>query len=416
MIKIIIKHIGPLTSVELDLNKVNIIMGPQSSGKSTIAKIVSYCQWVEKRFVLDGSFNYSFIERFMEFHRISSSYFNENSLIEYKSNSVYIKYLGRNYKPTIKIINKSERFINSKNIYIPAERNFVSTIPNLGKYKETNDNIMNFLYDWYEAKREYPKSKKLPILNLDISYYYIKKTDTDQLILKNNKNKELALQNASSGLQSVIPMLLLVDYLSSKIYASKSFDEKKEFSNFISNYFSKKLENEQNENEFVDHDEDEENISLKFDISKNEINKIAELFINRSKYHYSQFIIEEPEQNLFPKAQRDLIYNLINRINSKQYDHKLLITTHSPFILYALNNCMTGYLVKEKMPNEEKNELASSKSWINPKLVSIWEIKNDGTIKSIKNKETNTVSKHYFNEIMNEIMDEYYDMLNYLEL
>ena len=71
--KLIIKNIGPIKNVELELNKVNIIMGPQSSGKSTIAKIVSYCQWVEKRYILDGTFDYSFIERFMNFHRISDS-------------------------------------------------------------------------------------------------------------------------------------------------------------------------------------------------------------------------------------------------------------------------------------------------------------------------------------------------------
>ena len=46
MSKIKIENIGPIKNVNFDLNKVNVIMGPQSSGKSTIAKIVSYCQWV----------------------------------------------------------------------------------------------------------------------------------------------------------------------------------------------------------------------------------------------------------------------------------------------------------------------------------------------------------------------------------
>ena len=43
MAHLIIKNIGPINEVEFDLNKINIFMGPQSSGKSTIAKIVSYC-------------------------------------------------------------------------------------------------------------------------------------------------------------------------------------------------------------------------------------------------------------------------------------------------------------------------------------------------------------------------------------
>ena len=48
MTTIEIKNIGPIKEVEISLNKINVFMGPQSSGKSTIAKIISFCTWVEK--------------------------------------------------------------------------------------------------------------------------------------------------------------------------------------------------------------------------------------------------------------------------------------------------------------------------------------------------------------------------------
>ena len=49
MTTIKIRNIGPIKEVEeITLNRVNVFMGPQSSGKSTIAKIISYCTWVEK--------------------------------------------------------------------------------------------------------------------------------------------------------------------------------------------------------------------------------------------------------------------------------------------------------------------------------------------------------------------------------
>ena len=42
-----IRNVGPIKVVEgINLNKVNVFMGPQSSGKSTIAKILSFCTWV----------------------------------------------------------------------------------------------------------------------------------------------------------------------------------------------------------------------------------------------------------------------------------------------------------------------------------------------------------------------------------
>lgn len=39
-----IKNIGAIKEVSIELNKVNVIMGPQSSGKSTICKIASFCK------------------------------------------------------------------------------------------------------------------------------------------------------------------------------------------------------------------------------------------------------------------------------------------------------------------------------------------------------------------------------------
>ena len=78
---------------------------------------------------------------------------------------------------------------------------------------------------------------------------------------------------------------------------------------------------------------------------------VLELEENISHPHYSNIIVEEPELNLFPETQKDLIYDLLEMINSGR-DH-LLMTTHSPYLLYALNNCMLGALVQENIPEED---------------------------------------------------------------
>jgi len=76
-----------------------------------------------------------------------------------------------------------------------------------------------------------------------------------------------------------------------------------------------------------------------------------------------------------------------------------------------------GHHIKKEMPDDEQSNLPSQASWIDPNLVSVWEIDaKHGTLRDIKNEKTGTVDKHYFNIIMNEIMDEYYEMLNYLDL
>ncbi len=401
MNNLIIQNIGAIKDIEIELNKINIIMGPQSSGKSTIAKIISYCQWVEKRFLLDGGYEYEFSEQFMEFHRIDENYFSSNSFFKYESDFVSISYTGLDKKEKITKKKRNLDYQKSKNIYIPAERNFVSAIPNLGKFKESNDNIMSFLYDWYDTKKKYSKKKALPILNLGVNYHHIDDNDSDILTINEN-NKEISLKNASSGLQSIIPLTMLIDYLSNGFYKKKktnSVNEKEEIKAIIQktldDFITKREENT--------------------DFSKNDVNKLLDLVGNRTEYHFSSFIIEEPEQNLFPETQRDLVYYLLQNITNSERKHTLTLTTHSPYVLYALNNCMLGYKIKESLPSDIKDELVSRNSWINPDLVSVWEIK-EGTVLSIKDSDTGTVRKQYFNKVMNDVMDEYYEMLNYLEV
>ena len=45
---LVIKNFGPIKHVSIDLKRYNFIIGPQSSGKSTIAKVLSTCTWIEK--------------------------------------------------------------------------------------------------------------------------------------------------------------------------------------------------------------------------------------------------------------------------------------------------------------------------------------------------------------------------------
>jgi predicted ATPase len=397
MTKIIIQNIGPISNVELEINKINIIMGPQSSGKSTIAKIFSYCQWVEKRYLLDGEYTYKVSEQLIKFHRLDESYFSDDSFIEYESYYVKITYKGKNLEQSIESKNNIIEYQKSKNIYIPSERNFVSAIPNLNKYNETNDNVMNFVYDWYSAKSKFSKNNLLSVLNFEIDFYNNEKNDSDMLILHKDR-KEIPLRSGSSGLQSVVPLILIVEYLTNSIYTEKyspSVDESKSLLDLLRKNGLIDLENNILK---------EDNDSLKL---------IASLRDKRTKYHSTNFIIEEPEQNLFPETQRDLIYFIFNKINLGE-NYSLLLTTHSPYILYAINNCLMGDVISSKLSNEEKKEFLSKNSWISPDKVNILEInKKDGTIHSIKNPKTGTVDKHYFNKTMNDIMDEYYTMLSF---
>ena len=432
MATITIKNVGPIKSVEnLEINKVNVFMGQQSSGKSTIAKIISFCTWVEKRRMLDGFFRENFLECLKTFHNFEDTYFPSNAFFRYEGKYCNLEFSKMN-KPNGEVFIKENimLFENRKNIFIPAERNFVASIPNLGRYKETNNNVMNFLYDWYEAKKHYQKNNMLNIPELDISYYHIENEDRDKVIFC--KEKEIILRNASSGIQSMLPLYLLMDYMTNGLFKNETVlspfekEQLKELAKPMMEAELEKITETQLEAEYheikerietgckIEGDEFYLDIANYLKERKNDelLNFIINKMIISRKYHFSQFIIEEPEQNLFPSTQRDLVYHFLKLVTGKR-DHRLTITTHSPYILYALNNCMMGKLIFDKMDEEDRDAIVCKSSLINPKDVSIYQIE-DGILKNIQ-QEDGLIVSNFFDEKMKEIMDDFYILLKYYD-
>ena len=188
-----IKNIGPVKKATFDLNKINVFMGPQSSGKSTIAKIISFCTWLDKKYARDGFFSAikendldipDYIEELKSYHRLTNGYFSDESSIAFDGEEIAFSYnreflSGANLAYIIGNENKTDhknkfkigikigkRRQSDKVIYIPSERNFVSAIYNLNEYLRDKDLIQDFVNNWYEAKRKYSKENKLQILEI----------------------------------------------------------------------------------------------------------------------------------------------------------------------------------------------------------------------------------------------------------
>ena len=102
---------------EIPLNKINVFMGPQSSGKSTIAKIISYCSWFEKNTILSTKQQKDFYNELLEFHNLEDGYFSDNSYLEYENENCHIIFHGKNVENLIVHTN-----VNSKNIFRNEKR------------------------------------------------------------------------------------------------------------------------------------------------------------------------------------------------------------------------------------------------------------------------------------------------------
>ena len=59
-------------------------------------------------------------------------------------------------------------------------------------------------------------------------------------------------------------------------------------------------------------------------------------FLQGKVYSHTQFVVEEPEQNLYPQEQYKLVEYLTSIINHGK-QHRLTLTTHSPYIINFLN-------------------------------------------------------------------------------
>ena len=381
MTTIKIRNIGPIKEVpEITLNSVNVFMGPQSSGKSTIAKIISHCTWVEKDVATSQSLKeYDGTTRFKDelesFHKIKG-YFRADSYIRYTSDTVEIIWENE----TCKLCWVDQQaYKRSKIAYIPSERNMV-ILPETRKVEFGSTNVRSFLFDWFTARE---KCADLPLLNLGVNYHYVEAKKEDHIRGGEGDSKyDVLLSNASSGLQSLTPLLVMIEYLTKWVYEEKtpSYEHAQREKAFLTLY--KELPSD----------------------------LLTELSQQLYETHNTQFIIEEPEMNLFPETQRDLVYHLLNKCLERK-GNRLTITTHSPYILYALNNCMMVGLVYDKMDEESKSRLKCGTSKISPSDVSIYEIR-EGVVKRVQ-KEDGLIQDNYFDQQMGKLMDDFYLMLNY---
>lgn len=420
MKKLVIHHIGPIQHVELALKRINVIIGPQSAGKSCVLKIACFCAWAEKRIQLEqgknGFADFEYIkESLLVFHKLKS-FVHEDSRIEYKSEflSFVIDFARESFQFRWGSVNKRFAYKRPRISYIPAERNLVSSIPNWFDVKMDSTNLKSFIADWTYAHRLCGNDSELPVLDLGVRYFYDKQTDNDYILL--DDDNKIKLSDASSGLQSVIPMWVYLDYLYRKQYSpndmlsTKTEAENEEISQHI-------YENKFKASAVRKAEADGEVFIGKLGLTKQvfasreDFDEFKQLVSSYTQTSHSDIYLEEPEQNLFPLTQLDLVYELLAK-SAVHQDH-LFVATHSPYILYALNNCMLGYKVKDKIPDNMPDLKKHADSWVDPKNVAVWEIRDGKLSSSVNSKELTLqdsdglIRGNYFDRVMKLVMSDF---------
>lgn len=403
-----IENFGCIDYIKLDINKINILIGPQAVGKSLTAKLLYFFKNIfnDIRYIVEHErtitdFQNYIEDKFLNYFprdtwdrkRFKIRYFFEDILIEvnyeqelqincsktlkdifklYKS--LYGKSIknidsldefesGRNsYRELVGIIQKEYgRPIAFKQIFIPAGRSFFASVQSsIFTMLSNNGEIDPFLVEfgsYYEnTKRLYSTWKQIKYKKLEIISHlindilhgsYLRLQGEDYLVHEDDRTIKLNI--ASSGQQETLPLALILSHVS---LAS---------------------------------------------------------FINNGATIY----IEEPEAHLYPKSQKTMVELIAAVGNIARSPLQFIITTHSPYILSSFNNLLEAGNIIEETPRkaEKVNRIVDERKILSFDEVNAFSLEN-GICKDIMDEEMKLISPTVLDSVSNDISVEFDKLLD----
>lgn len=372
-----IKNFGPIKEIEIEkIRPFTVLVGESGSGKSTIMKVLSLFRWIYKRLNLRSYLRHS------QTNDLKNLTFNMKELLKYSGIDEYVKdhteilyendgcsiHYTRGRLTTPKKAIPHDKLSLNKICFISDKRNEIADImAGKTRVEQTESYLEETLADFRTAIAEI---EMFPIDYLGVAVKRIKEKNKERFVisgLTEEDNYTIGLENASSGIQTVSPLAIIVEYF------AKHYDSVEGMNKSIFRYLA---------------DTD----SLKhFNASMN-VGEIP---------HSNIFIhIEEPELSLYPESQKALIDFLISRCSLLPHKDNmyLMMATHSPYIVNYLN-----LLIR-------RAETGQSTPHINFQDIDVLEIA-DGYATSLHIEgERHLIDARLMSDPITEIYDEYNKM------
>jgi predicted ATPase len=387
--RLVIKNFGPIKSVDLELGKMTILIGEQATGKSTVGKVLALCRFFS--YIVNYSIDNESLDKFSESDQFMNglrewgidSYLNGYSKITYE-NDLYEFEMQAKLKPLLKrnwtgigVQSSLSTFSISTETKIRAKYDsFTNLLNQLNELKKTEENSSSFPQtdNWSPNENFYRLNVKKTMDNP----LYI---PTERGLQGNNILIAKALEYEVIKINRIIKGYnneVNIEPLSLK------------FKNLNGEGYVKK----ENSNDFYALNNGASGYQSTIPIV------LALKYYNEIEKRQRTFVVEEPELNLFPSAQKKLVEFLVESTNRFR-NNRFLLPTHSPYIVSSLNNLMVAFRVGQKH-NQKVNDIIEEKYWINPKEVRAYCLVFDENEKGV-------IAKNLILDDLQEISIDYLD-------
>ena len=338
--KIKVKNFGPVVSGcdgndgWMDIAKVTLFCGPQGCGKSSVTKLISLLLWLEKSAYRDPELRIdreAFVQA-LEWQNIAN-YLKPETEISYQGTLLTFTYANGAVSAQI-VWGEKDPYVVPKISYMPAERNFASIVRMADRVEGLPRPLVDMQVEFNRAKKFFASGFQLPANGFKFKF------DKEPWIVNgDDPNANMTrLEESSSGLQSMVPMLLVSEYLDRHLVKD---DVTRSVGLF---YDPGTAEKKERIDAYV------RDLGVRGDLSPAQKSLRLEQYFAPGRRFLN--LVEEPEQNLYPETQREVVNALVAIANRKP-ENVLIMSTHSPYVLNQLVTASLASTIESKSELEK---------------------------------------------------------------
>lgn len=417
--KLTVKNFAGITDLEIEIKRINILIDPQASGKSVCAKLLFYFKnfvWAilsvveneQTKRTLDSNYSKKFEEYFPP-----NSWGKQDFLIRYEVGNIFIEVSRKKESKGKIVFTYSEllkkEFKELRNLFKKIIAQYSSEYPkydSLDRFYVTSQRLRDIFVDFLVTSIGREAAFSQLFIPAGRSFFANLQNNTFSFLSSNNAVDPF-LREFGSIYENIKRAGLSITRLENK-------DIQEEIDKLIENSLGGKHVHEKGK-DFLEVP-DGRRISIDNSSSGQQETLPLTVMLGALSILVSSHTvyIEEPEAHLFPSAQRNIVELIATVFNCRKEQLQFFITTHSPYVLTALNNLLqAGILYQESsgdvQPQSEK--IVSKYKSLDVSELSAY-VLMDGKCRSIVCPETGLIDAKVIDSVSDDRAIEFDELLN----